>query len=552
MFKNKTKLLKKIVALNLITNSLIFNATIAYPEEKSNIFSNNFKNQSKSINFNPKYIKNIDLNYIESKKSLDEYIIDTGDSLYIEFENKAGVFKEKDLISRDPTNISYLKPITSLENYLLDTNDSILIKFKETPSLNTTVTINKDGEVFLPRIKKAYIKGLTIDELTKLLESRYEEFLINPEIEIEITKFKFISSGIYSVDIEGEIFLPLIKETYVRGLTPIELSNLLQKKYKELDISAKTTVKISTFKKLRILIAGEIRSPGVYEFPAYSIGNFNNIVDKENENTSFDNQADNSISLDEKISQVDENLDLQIEAQNNFSSNDFEVKRPNNKITTLANAILKAGGVTSTTDLSSVEIIRDIPIGKGGGKKRTFVDFTGFINNSDLTSDIRLFDGDRIFFKKLNSPISDQIPKSILSGISPKYIFVNIFGRVENTGSIKLPLESTLSDAIDLTGPIKPLSGKIILIRYNKDGTILKKSVPYSARAKRGSKSNPFLQEGDLISVKNSFLGKSSGLIREITAPFVGIYTTKEIIESFDWEISFYHKIINFLYFLKF
>ena len=55
-----------------------------------------------------------------------------------------------------------------------------------------------------------------------------------------------------------------------------------------------------------------------------------------------------------------------------------------------------------------------------------------------------------------------------------------------------------------------------------------------SARAKRGSKRNPFLKEDDLISVKNSIFGKSTGVIREFTAPFLGIYSTKEIIESFN------------------
>ena len=74
---------------------------------------------------------------------------------------------------------------------------------------------------------------------------------------------------------------------------------------------------------------------------------------------------------------------------------------------------------------------------------------------------------------------------------------------------------------------------KIVLIRYKKDGTILKENISYSARAKRGSKRNPFINDGDLIAVKNSFLGKSSGIIREFTAPFVGIYSTKEIIEGF-------------------
>ena len=140
------------------------------------------------------------------------------------------------------------------------------------------------------------------------------------------------------------------------------------------------------------------------------------------------------------------------------------------------------------------------------------------------------------FFSKLSQPYAKQVPKSILSGLSPRFITVDIFGRVENPGNIKLPLEASLSDAIDLTGPIRPLSGKIVIIRYEIDGTVVKKNISYSANAKKGSERNPFVKEGDLISVKNSFLGKSTGVIREFTAPFVGIYSTKEIIESFnDW-----------------
>ena len=96
------------------------------------------------------------------------------------------------------------------------------------------------------------------------------------------------------------------------------------------------------------------------------------------------------------------------------------------------------------------------------------------MNESDDTNDIRIFDGDSIFLPKLSQPSPKQIPKSVLSGLSPKFITVDIFGRVENPGNIKLPLEATLSDAIDLTGPIRPLSGKIVLIRYNNDGTVFK------------------------------------------------------------------------------
>ena len=63
--------------------------------------------------------------------------------------------------------------------------------------------------------------------------------------------------------------------------------------------------------------------------------------------------------------------------------------------------------------------------------------------------------------------------------------------------------------------------------------TLIKKNISYSASAKRGSKRNPYLKEDDLITVKSSMLGKTTSIIKEFTAPFVGIYSTKELIEGF-------------------
>ena len=69
--------------------------------------------------------------------------------------------------------------------------------------------------------------------------------------------------------------------------------------------------------------------------------------------------------------------------------------------------------------------IRDIPLGKGGGKG-TSIDFNSYLSESDTTNDIRIFDGDSLFFHKLSKADPNQIPKSILSGISPRFISVNL------------------------------------------------------------------------------------------------------------------------------
>ena len=494
---------------------------------------------------NAKNRTEIDIDYLNPKNELEDYIVDTGDSLLIEFKNKPrglGLIEWE----YDPKNISYLNPRNDLRNYILDEGDTLAIKFLNTPELNVNQTIDQEGEIYLSRLKSTYIKGLNIYQLKNLLEEKYKEFLIDPEIEIRISGFRFMGSGIYSINNEGELMLPLLKETYVRGLTTNEISNLLSKKYLNSEyISSEVEIRIANFKPQRILINGEIRNPGIYKFAGYSSGEFlavENIKDDTSQKGEMENDTEDSISKEidgdnmtkGQLNRRESNASLNQISQNNNTRQSFQIKRPSENFTTISNAIRRAGGITSKTDLSRIEIIRDIPIGKGGGKQRAVIDFTSFLNESDPTNDIRLFDGDRIFLPKLATASPDIIPKSILSGLSPRFITVDIFGRVENPGTVKLPLEAALSDAINLTGPIRPLSGKIVLIRYNKDGTILNKNISYSARAKKGSKRNPFVKQGDLISVKNSLLGKTSGFIREVTSPFIGIYSTKEIIESFN------------------
>ena len=360
--------------------------------------------------------------------------------------------------------IEYLESRNELEDYIIDTGDSIYLEFFPAAELNGFFTVNEEGELLLPRLDETFVRGLTKSELKTLLEKRYAEFLIDPEIKVRIV----------------------------------------------------------VFKDIRVLARGELRNPGFYKFSAYQLDP--SITSKKIDNYELDSLEENY----NEQSNIGQNMQL-----NNQSSQGLEVKRSSENITTISDVIRKAGGITSETDLSRIEITRDVPLGKGGGKKRAIIDFNAYLNELDATNDIRIFDGDSLFFPKLSKSNPNQIPKSILSGISPKFISVNLFGRVETPGVVKLPLEATLSDAIDLSGPIKPLSGKIVLIRYEKDGKVTKKKISYSANAKRGSKRNPFLKEDDLITVKDSILGKTTGVIKEVTAPFVGIYSTKNLIEGF-------------------
>ncbi len=498
----------------------------------------------------------LESSYLESKDELEDYILDTGDEISIRFKNRPRKRLEQGIETKiSKSDILYLEPRNNLDQYVLDTSDSIFIDFNEVTEFTGTYSINQEGEVFLPRIEDTYIKGLTMPELEILLEKRYEEYLVSPNIDIRIDTFKFIPDGTFVVNPEGDIKLPQIptdpdektRMTFVRGLTINELEKLLEKRYSKYLINPKVFIDITTYKPMRISLRGEVRTPGLVKFPVYTPSEFLQKGIYKNEKVDYEikdrqDRSSEEIFLDKefesnkskrntKLNSKEFSFNKNINSVSEINSTN-NIKRESLYISTLSNAIQKAGGLTSYSDISKIQIIRDIPLGKGGGKKRAEINFLSYVNEADDTYDIRLFDGDDIFIPRLKERDVTIIPKSILSGLSPRFISVSIGGQIENPGTVKIPIEGSLSDVMNLTGPRKPLSGKISLIRYNQDGSLLRKNITYSSTAAPGSLKNPFLFAGDLITVKNSILGRTSGTLKAITEPFIGIYATKEVVET--------------------
>ena len=363
------------------------------------------------------------------------------------FAGDKNIKQEEETINLDT---SYLEPRNELEDYILDTGDFLEINFINDPEISGNFLIDEKGEILLPKLRQTYLRGLTLNETINLLEKKYAEFMLAPEIFIRIKRFKSI----------------------------------------------------------RISIGGEVRNPGIYNFKPF-IPDF---IESNSENLS---------------SQQNKNID-------NFDGNSTGVNnRSSFLLTSISDAINAAGGLTSFSDLSKIKLIRTNPISKGGGKKIAFIDLNAFINGNDTTNDLRIYDGDSIVIPKLEVANKEILPKSIISGLTPSFITVSIGGKIENPGVIKIPNEGALSDAMDISGPRKPLSGNVFILRYNRDGSLSRQRVKYSSNARPGTRNNPYLVSGDLITVKDSIFGRSTGFIKTITEPFIGIYTTKELIDSF-------------------
>ena len=150
------------------------------------------KNISHSMNFNREIMKKIHF----FKKSILTSILFLGliTPNYLLTES----LKEENKL-----NINYLFK-TDESDYLLGPGDQINIVVSKTlPRLNTITSIPASGYIFLSKLGKLYVSGLTASELTKLLQEKYEEIIINPQIEINIIGYKPVR-----VLVRGEVDSP--------------------------------------------------------------------------------------------------------------------------------------------------------------------------------------------------------------------------------------------------------------------------------------------------------------------------------------------------------
>ena len=339
--------------------------------------------------------------------------------------------------------------------------------------------------------------NISTDYLKKLPNNDY---IIGPgdKLNIIVSRFYPELTSQPLVDGEGTIYIPKLNRIYVNELTINELNDLLNKAYEEFVKYPDVEVEVIKYRPLRVFVDGEVENPGLQIINgSYSLNNFRND------------------SLDKKNSQFEKEL--------NNSMGDTLIDSP--FFPTVFDAIRSSGGITQYSDLTSIQVIRNNNLSDGGGKIQTTINFENVLLTGDNSQNIRIYDGDIIKVKKSNQSNLANLQKSIFSRLSPKFLNVFVTGRVNRPGDTTITKASSLVDAIDFAGGAKVVKGPVTFLRFNNDGSIENRKFPLRRKSKKGSYSNPYLRDGDLIIVGESFLTATNQVITEFTSPFIGIYS---------------------------
>ena len=370
------------------------------------------------------------------------------------------------------------------------------------------------------------VEEITIEQKQALpLEDRssvtYDTYILGPGdgIQIELLDLPELS-GSFTIGPDGTLYLPRLRALYVEGLTVEELRYFLAEQFRTYVRDPQVFVQPVIYRPIRIYVGGEVKRPGYY-----TLGGSNDLGNafKEGINTNRSTNREISGPSDIYDKQLKEN---QSQARASFG--------PTFVLPTVFDAIRSAQGITVFSNLSKVQVTRKRPLGLGGGRIRTNLNFLSLITNGNESQNIRLFDGDVVSVTKSNVVMKEQLLKAGQTNLSPEFMNVFVSGRVKLPGSVVVPQGSVLNQAVAMAGGPKLLRGKVEFVRFTREGEIDRRMFRYNPGAAANAPNNPVLMAGDLITVTESPLSATTTVLNEVTAPLVGVYSLYSIFNNFN------------------
>ena len=205
-------------------------------------------------------------------------------------------------------------------------------------------------------------------------------------------------------------------------------------------------------------------------------------------------------------------------------------------INRLANALQTAGGVTANADIRKI-LLRRV-VGQNGEQKQTFLDMSQLFLMGNQFQNPILFDGDTVIVGRAVEPIPDEVVRIGRTNLAPSSINVTLIGEVKSPGSITLPANTPLIEAIFRAGGLnkwRANKNHIELIRFNDNGTTTRQVFSYKQDLNVSNGFNPPLRDRDTVIVNRSFYGETLDALNDIAVPIGIINNLSRFGNGFGW-----------------
>lgn len=432
-------------------------------------------------------------------------------------------------------------PILVDEGYLLGPGDKLKLDIFSVPEYSGDYQVLADGTLNLPLAGSVSVQGLTLKQASSAIAVKFREWLTRPVITVSLTASRPIQ-----VTVSGEVPRPgsyttTLTESGIPTLTKmvqlaggvsqsadlrqvqlirrrpgknaglqtvkVDLRQLLQSgdisqdlplrdgdrivipaatavNVDEANLIANSSISVSYDQPLKIIVAGEVNRPGPHSIRG-----------------EITPQTDGANGTNTNVSQ--------------------KVQVP-----TVTRALQLAGGITGAADIREIEVRR---LTKAGSEQVVRVNLFQLIQAGDARQDIPLQDGDRVIVPTATALSAQDAATIARASFSPDSINVTVAGEVIKPGTLQLPTNTTLNQALLAAGGFNPRAKKrsVEFLRLNPNGTVERRQIALDFNQGINTQNNPPLRNNDTIVVGKSGLagiGDTLGTVLSPLSGFLGIF----------------------------
>lgn len=315
-----------------------------------------------------------------------------------------------------------------------------------------------------------------------------DAYIVGPGDQLQLTLLDPGVEGLggsFEILNDGSASLALVGNVVLEGLTLNQATSWLQSLYSQYLLRPELNLRVVRPRPLQVSVIGEVENPGLYSLTST------------------------------EVSQTAGGPSTSISG-----------------LPTVVAALQKAGGLTLNADLSNVLLQRRMP-GNTQQLRETRLDLIALLKLGDKQQNPFLFDGDTLLIGKALNPDS-EVMELAATNLSPQTIRVNVIGELVSPGSLSLPANTPLIQAILAAGGPKTWRAKrsnVELVRINRNGTATRElfSVDYS-QGVSGIR-NPPLRDGDTVVVNRSNYAMFTDALDAITTPLAGLVNSWGLVQ---------------------
>ncbi len=422
--------------------------------------------------------------------------------------------------------------------YTLGAGDRVHMEILEVSDYSREYQVLVDGSLNLPLVGSLMVQGLTLKQAEQQLTRKYFAFLQLPCVTLTLLSPRPLQLGIagevhrpgsYTVKLEQGTTFPTVTQAMelAGGVTQTaDLRNVQIRR--QVSAGPPQTILVNLWELLR---SGDLTQDIVLRdgdsifIPATN--NFNLAESRQLAAANFYSDRSQPVNI-AVVGEV---------ARPGPYTITSETQTPGieDSPVTVTRAIELAGGIMPQADIRRIQVRR---IARSGvGQAPIEVDLWQLLKGGDLQQDAILQDGDTVVVPAAAEINPQEAPQLAVASFSPDTIPVNVVGEVLSPGTVQVPPNTPLNQALLAAGGFnnrRARKGSVELIRLNPNGTVSRRRVRIDFKQGINEENNPILHRNDVIVVGRSRLTSFSDTLGTALRPLGSVFSFLNFFRIFD------------------